>query len=56
MINMGTRNVNQMQDGWTIRTADGKPSAHFEYAVAIGPDGPDVLTTFDYIDEVLKRS
>lgn len=56
MINMGTRNVNQMQDGWTIRTADGKPSAHFEYAVAVGPDGPDVLTTFDYIDEVLKRS
>ncbi|MCA1756839.1 MAG: type I methionyl aminopeptidase [Bacteroidales bacterium] len=56
MINMGTRNVNQMKDGWTIRTADGKPSAHFEYAVAVGPDGPDVLTTFDYIDEVLKRS
>jgi methionyl aminopeptidase len=56
MINMGTRNVNQMQDGWTIRTADGKPSAHFEYAVAVGPDRPDVLTTFDYIDEVLKRS
>lgn len=56
MINMGTRNVNQMQDGWTIRTADGKPSAHFEYAVAVRPDGPDVLTTFDYIDEVLKRS
>ena len=56
MINMATRNVNQMQDGWTIRTADGKPSAHFEYAVAVGPDGPDVLTTFDYIDEVLKRS
>lgn len=56
MINMGTRNVNQMQDGWTIRTADGKPSAHFEYAVAVRPDGPDVLTTFNYIDEVLKRS
>lgn len=56
MINMGTRNVTQMQDGWTIKTADGNPSAHFEYAVAVGPDGPDVLTTFDFIDEVLKRS
>lgn len=56
MINMGTRNVNQMQDGWTIKTADGRASAHFEYAVAVGPDGPDVLTTFDFIDEVLKRN
>ena len=56
MINMGSKNVNQMDDGWTIKTADGKPSAHFEYAVAVGPDGPDVLTTFDFIDEILKRS
>lgn len=55
MINLGTRNVRQMKDGWTIRTADGKPSAHFEYAVAVGRGVPDILTTFDYIEEVLKN-
>jgi len=56
MINLGTRNVRQMRDGWTIRTADGKPSAHFEYAVAVGKEAPDVLTTFKFIDEVLINS
>lgn len=56
MINLGARNVRQMKDGWTIRTADGKPSAHFEYAVAVGKEAADVLTTFEYIDEVLKKS
>jgi methionyl aminopeptidase len=53
MINLGKRNVKQMQDGWTIKTADGKPSAHFEYAVAVGKEEADVLTTFEFIDEVL---
>jgi methionyl aminopeptidase len=56
MINLGTRNVRQMRDGWTIRTADGKPSAHFEYAVAVGKEAADVLTTFEFIDEVLNNS
>ncbi len=56
MINMGDRSVRQMQDGWTIRTADGKPSAHFEYAVAVGRQEADVLTTFEYIDEVLNKN
>ena len=55
MINLGTRHVRQMNDGWTIRTADGKPSAHFEYAVAIRRGEADVLTTFEFIEEVLKN-
>ena len=55
MINLGTRNVRQMQDGWTIKTVDGKPSAHFEYAVAVGKEKADVLTTFEFIDEVLNK-
>lgn len=55
MINMGTRHVRQMQDGWTIRTADGMPSAHFEYAVAIRQGEADVLTTFKFIEEVLNN-
>jgi methionyl aminopeptidase len=44
MINLGTYNVRTMPDGWTIVTADGMPSAHFEHTVAITDDGPDVLT------------
>lgn len=50
MINLGTRNVVFEKDGWTVRTADRKPSAHFEFAVAITAEGPDVLTTFEYIE------
>ena len=55
MINMGTRNVIQLNDGWTIITADKKPSAHFEHNVAIVNGKPDVLSTFDYIEAALKK-
>jgi methionyl aminopeptidase len=55
MINMGKRNVMMGKDGWTISTADRKPSAHFELTVAVNDGEPDVLGTFDYIDEVLKK-
>ncbi|MDF1544314.1 MAG: type I methionyl aminopeptidase [bacterium] len=44
MINMGTHEVKTLPDGWTIVTADGRPSAHFEHTVAITDEGPDVLT------------
>ena len=54
MINLGERNVFQRSDGWTIQTVDDKPSAHFEYAVAVEDDGASVLTTFRYIDEIIK--
>ncbi len=55
MINMGGRGVRQMKDGWTVRTADGKPSAHFEYAVAVAKNEADILTTFKFIDEELNK-
>ena len=55
MINMGSKNVRQLQDGWTIVTSDKKPSAHFEHNVAIIDGKADVLSTFDYIEEVLKN-
>jgi methionyl aminopeptidase len=45
----------QMKDGWTIKTADGRPSAHFEYAVAVDKGKADVLTTFELIDKVLNN-
>ena len=44
MVNMGGSAVQVLSDGWTVRTADGKPSAHFEHTVAIGEDGPEILT------------
>jgi methionyl aminopeptidase len=54
MINLGTRNIVQERDGWTIRTADRKPSAHYEHTVAILEDKTEVLTTHKYIEEVFK--
>lgn len=54
MINMGTKRIKQLPDGWTILTADGKPSAHFEHNVAIVDGKPQLLSTFDYIYEALK--
>ena len=51
MVNLGTRNVVQEADGWTIRTADRKPSAHFEHTVAIFKDETEVVTTKQYKKE-----
>jgi methionyl aminopeptidase len=53
MINLGTKNVVQGKDGWTIRTADKMPSAHFELTVAVAKGNADVLSTFRYVEEVL---
>ncbi|MFH1160558.1 MAG: type I methionyl aminopeptidase [bacterium] len=53
MINMGTKNVVQANDGWTIRTADSKPSAHFELTLVVRKEKADVLSTFAFIEEVL---
>ncbi|MBD1398228.1 type I methionyl aminopeptidase [Pontibacter sp. JH31] len=55
MINLGTRYVVQEEDGWTIRTRDKKPSAHFEHTVVIRKDKAEVLTTFDYIDKAKQQ-
>jgi len=54
MINLGTRNIVQESDGWTIRTRDRKPSAHFEHTVAIFKDRTEILTSHKYIEEVVK--
>ena len=55
MINLGKKNVKQLNDGWTIVTADGLPSAHFEHDVAIVDGKPDILSTFAYVEEALKQ-
>jgi methionyl aminopeptidase len=54
MINMGRREIIQDADGWTIHTADKLASAHFELCVAIGKNGADILSTFDFIEKIYK--
>jgi len=54
MINLGKAGVKFWKDGWTVSTVDSKPSAHFEHTVAIRKGKADILSTFDYVDEVLK--
>lgn len=51
MVNLGTKNIVQERDGWTIRTADRKVSAHYEHTVAIFEDRTEILTTHKYIEE-----
>lgn len=53
MINLGTKNIKQLKDGWTIVTADRKPSAHFEHDVALIDGKPELLSTFAYIYDAL---
>jgi len=44
MLNLGTRKIYILDDDWTIITADGKPSAHFEHTVLVTKDGYEILT------------
>jgi len=53
MINLETKRIEQLKDGWTILTADRKPSAHFEHDVALVNGKPELLSTFAYIYEAL---
>lgn len=56
MINMGSKNIVIERDGWTCRTKDRKPSAHYEHTILITEDEPEILTTFRYIEEALSKS
>jgi len=56
MINFGKKGVVQERDGWTIRTVDKKPSAHFEHTVAVRKGKPEILTTFKYIEAVTAHT
>lgn len=53
MINLGSRNIVIERDGWTTRTRDRKPSAHFEHTVAIREGKADILSSFQFVEEVL---
>lgn len=54
MINMGTKDIQQMRDGWTIVTADRKPSAHYEHTMVVRKGKAEVLSTFEFVEEKLK--
>lgn len=56
MINLGTKSVMQERDGWTIRTTDRKYSAHFEHTIVVRKGKAEILTTFDYIEQVTANT
>ncbi len=49
MINLGKRSIKQLNDGWTIVTKDGLPSAHFEHTIVVRKNKAEVLSTFEFI-------
>ncbi len=51
MINLGSKDVEQASDGWTVVTKDRKPSAHFEHNIAVINGKPSILSTFDFIEK-----
>ena len=54
MINLGSKHIKQENDGWTIRTIDGKPSAHYELAGVVNKGKTEKLSKFDVIEEIKK--
>lgn len=56
MVNLGVRGVYTLDDGWTVVTADGKPSAHFEHSICVKPNQAELLTTFDYIEAGIQAN
>lgn len=56
MVNMGTKNVQQMNDGWTILTKDRKPSAHYEHTVAVRKGKAEILTTHEFVEDSIKKN
>jgi methionyl aminopeptidase len=54
MVNLGKKEVVQEADGWTIRTKDRKPSAHFEHTVVVRKEKAEILTSFEYIEKALQ--
>ncbi len=51
MINLGTKEVRQLSDGWTIVSKDKTPSAHYEHVVAVSKEGPKILSDFSIIEQ-----
>jgi methionyl aminopeptidase len=56
MINLGSKHIKQLNDGWTIITSDKKPSAHFEHDVAVINGKPEILSSYAFIEEALASN
>ena len=56
MVNLGSRQIRQLKDGWTVITQDRKPSAHFEHTIAITEGEPDILSSFDEIELAITEN
>ncbi len=56
MINLGTKDIAHDEDGWTIRTADGKPAAHYEHTICIQKGKADILSSFTEIEAAEKAN
>ena len=55
MINMGVKSIHQHTDGWTITTADGNFSAHFEHTIVVRKDTAEILSSFKEIEKILNK-
>jgi len=55
MINLGTKNIKQLSDGWTVITTDREYSAHFEHTIVVRKGKAEVLSSFDEIEKRLKK-
>ena len=56
MINAGNRNIYQMNDGWTIKTEDGKASAHYEHTIVVGFEKAEILSNFELIEKQVNKN
>ena len=56
MINLGTRKIKQLKDGWTVITADKLASAHYEHTIAICKEGPKILSNHEIIKNAIKNN
>lgn len=55
MINLGVKEIVQEKDGWTIRTADNMPSAHFEHTIAVRKGKAEILSSFEFVEQELNK-
>ncbi len=55
MINMGRKDIYMERDRWTIRTKDGKPSAHYEHTIVVRHGKADILSDFSLIEKILEN-
>jgi len=56
MINLGRKDVECLEDGWTVATVDRKPSAHYEHTLVVRKKQAEILSTFEYLEKAIKNN